>query len=129
MIDVTILSGPQAGRRIVAGSLPCRFGKSSALSCHFSGPGVWDEHFEVSVQSSGQIMVQVLGEARVCVDSAPVREVKVRDGLILEAGGTRVRLGIQPAGHGSLLFREALFWVLFSLLVLVQGGAIWWIGR
>ena len=119
MIDVTILSGPQAGRRIVAGSLPCRFGKSSALSCHFSGPGVWDEHFEVSVQSSGQIMVQVLGEARVCVDSAPVRE----------AGGTRVRLGIQPAGHGSLLFREALFWVLFSLLVLVQGGAIWWIGR
>lgn len=129
MIELTILSGPQSGRRIEAAALPCRFGKSPALACQFTGPGVWDEHFEVSVQTSGQIVVQVLGEARVCVDSAPVREVKVRDGLILEAGGTRVRLGIQPAGHGSLRFREGLFWGLFGLLVVVQGGAIWWIGR
>jgi hypothetical protein len=129
MIELTVLSGPQYGRRIEAASLPCRFGKSAALACQFSGPGVWDEHFEVTVQASGQIVVLVLGDARVWVDSTPVREVNVRDGLILEAGGTRVRLGIQPAGHGSLLVREALFWVLFGLLVLVQGCAIWWIGR
>lgn len=129
MIELSILTGPQSGRRLGLTDLPCRCGKSGTLSAQFTGPGVWDEHFEITVEAPGQIILRVLGDARICVDSVSVKEVKVRDGLILEVGATRVRLGIVPAGHGSLVGREIVFWGSFALLMTAQAWSIWWIGR
>lgn len=129
MIEITILSGPDSGRRLAVGSLPCRFGKSAGLAGSFRGPGVWDEHFEVVSGESGTPHVQVLGEARVCVDSQLVQNVRVRDGLVLEVGGIRLLLGIQPAQHGSLIWREVSLWGAFGLVLLIQVWAMWWVGR
>lgn len=129
MIDITILSGPDSGRRIAVGSLPCRCGKSVGLGASFRGPGIWDEHFEVVSEESGVPLVRVLGDARVCVDSQLVQAVRVRDGLVLEVGGIRLQLSIQPAPHGSLFWRELSLWGTFGAVLLVQGWAMWWAGR
>ncbi len=129
MIDLLILSGPDSGRRLSVASMPSRFGKSVGLDASFRGAGVWDEHFEVLLDEAGTPVVRVLGEARICVDSHPIRDVKVRDGLILEVGGVRVQLGIQPSRHGSLVWREVLFWCVFGALLGVQVWAMWWVGR
>lgn len=129
MIEITILTGPDSGRRISVGPLPCRFGKSPGLAGAFRGAGVWDEHFDLVPADSGAPLVRVLGDARVCVDSHLVREVKIRDGLVLEVGGIRLQVGIQPARHGSLAWREALLWGTFGIVLLVQGWAMWWVGR
>jgi hypothetical protein len=129
MIEITILTGPDSGRRLSVGMLPCRFGKSPGLPGTFRGAGVWDEHFDLVPTDSGTPLVRALGDARVCVDSQLVLEVKVRDGLILEVGGIRLQVGIQPARHGSLVWREVLLWGTFGIVLLVQGWAMWWIGR
>ena len=129
MIEIIILTGPDSGLRLPVGSLPRRFGRSAGPAGSFRGAGVWDEHFEVVSAESGAPLVRVLGDARVCVDSDLVREVRVRDGLVLEVGGIRLQLGIQPAKHGSLAWRELLLWGTFGLVLLVQGWAMWWVGR
>ena len=129
MIELIVLNGPDSGRRLSVVSLPSRFGKSVGQAASFKGAGVWDEHFEVVLDESGAPVVRVLGDARICVQSLPIREVRIRDGLVLEVGGIRLQLGIQPAKHGSLAWREFLLWGTFGVVLLVQGWAMWWVGR
>lgn len=129
MIDLTLLGSPTAGQVIPVKALPARIGRASTADVQITGPGVWDEHFELRRTPDFRIALVVLGDARVAVDSAPVREAILAGGSLLDVGGVTLRFALSAAAQQPQRFREAVVWTGAVLLLAVQGLLIWWTGR
>lgn len=129
MFALQIQSGPDRGKRIEVKRFPARFGKGQGSEYRLTGPGVWDEHFELVLGEAGRAVLNVVGDGRVMVDEAPVRSVSLRDGLVLEVGGVRLQVLVVGRPQGELRVREGLFWILLAIVVGVEAWLIWWVGR
>ena len=129
VIELTVMSGPDLGRRLRASTLPVRVGRSTDADLQLMGPGVWDHHFALLPTPEGRIGIRVTGDARVAVCSEAIREAPLRNGAILEVGGILVRFGISDEDQRPLKWRERWAWMMMMTVLVLQAGLIWWTGR
>ena len=72
MVQLNLLSGPQAGARWVARRLPICLGRSSAAQIQLDASGVWDEHARLDFTPQEDFRLRALGDGFLAVNGALV---------------------------------------------------------
>lgn len=129
MIELAILTGPDRGKSVVLRNLPARVGRGPGVEAVLSGPGVWDHHATLSLDSDGHVRIRAEGDARVAVEDVSTADAPLKSGCRIDLGGVGLRFGMHPVAQRALGGREALVWVAGVVLLAVQGYLIWWTGR
>jgi len=127
VFQLQVLSGSQAGTRVVAGRLPFCVGRAAQNDLSLQDPGVWDRHARLELRDRRRAALVAAPEALVVVNGQAVQEAPLRNGDLIELGSVRLEFGLSPARHRSLRLREALTWFCFSLLCLAQIALIYWL--
>lgn len=120
MVQLQILSGQQAGQRVLVRRLPFLIGRSPGAGMALGDPGVWESHCRLTVNPAEGFHVSALGEALLLVNGEAARSVRLRNGDILEAGGARMRFSLADAPLRNHRLRAALVWAGLAALILGQ---------
>ncbi|MBA4148993.1 MAG: FHA domain-containing protein [Verrucomicrobia bacterium] len=130
MLQLDILSGKQAGTRIVARRFPFSVGRSQNDDLQLNEAGVWDNHFSINlVRESRTFRAECNENASLIINGEASPEAALRNGDLLELGGTKIRVGLTPPKQKSLVLREIVTWVGLGLLCLGQVVIFYWLSK
>jgi hypothetical protein len=111
MIQLQVLTGAEAGKRIVASTFPFKAGRNSGNSLVLSEPGVFAEHFAISMSEEGFIL-QRAPEAVVTINSAPSDGGLLRNGDVIGCGLAKVQFWLGVLPQRGLRLREMASWAM-----------------
>ena len=120
MVHLQILSGKRRGTEWAARDFPVRVGRTSDSDLLLDDEGVWDRHFEITVQNSEGFLLQTQPDALTSVNGQPVHETVLHNGDLIQIGSVQLCFWLVPARQYSLRFREAVTWLGFGLLCATQ---------
>jgi hypothetical protein len=129
MVSFQILSGKMAGTKWSTRHLPFSVGRSASAALRLDEPGVWDKHFEVSLQLPNSIVLQTSQNVSVTVSGKPTQETVLKNGDLIEFGGVKLRFDLTPTQQKRLTLRELSTWIGLGLLSLGQVVLIYWLSR
>ncbi|MEI7728478.1 MAG: FHA domain-containing protein [Verrucomicrobiota bacterium] len=129
MIQLTVLSGKQAGAKVVARHFPFRIGRAADSDLVLHDAGVWDRHFELAPASNGAIRLKPLGDAHVAISGHTATETDLRHGDLIEIGAVKLQFWLSETCARSLVGRELLTWLALAGLCLLQVALIYWLLR
>ncbi|MCP5521928.1 MAG: FHA domain-containing protein [Verrucomicrobiales bacterium] len=116
-----ILSGEAAGREVTARRFPFTLGRSPEAGLQLVQRGVWEEHFRLERDPTHGLRVTAVGEATTRLNGHVIRESRLRNGDILEAGEARVQFWLGAVEQVSLRWRERLTWAGLAAFLVAQG--------
>jgi len=125
MFQLKILSGRKSGDSWEARRFPARVGRSSASDLVLEDDGIWDEHFEIDLDSSKAFVLASKSGGIVSVNREPMQQTALRNGDVIEVGSTKLQFWLGEVGQAGLRKREALNWALIIFVCLVQIGVIY----
>ena len=121
MIRIQILSGKQAGQFVLARRFPFRVGRASTADLQSTEPGVWDEHFQIDYQAGESFRLIPAGNTRTLLNGRTIESPEhLVSGAEITAGSLRVRFGLTDPQTRGLLVREAMSWVLLTVVVVLE---------
>ena len=118
-----------AGASVAARHFPFQVGRSAAAQLALEEPGVWDRHFELTLEPGTGIRLQAHPDALVSVNGQAVREILLRNGDVIEFGALKIRFWLGETTPNPMALRETMVWVSLAALFLVQVGIIYWLCR
>jgi len=127
MVRFQILSGKKAGASWAARRFPVRVGRSPAADLQLEEPGVWDEHFQVTLNPAAGFVLETAPEALVAANGQPVQHIVLRNGDCIEIGAVKLRFWLDDARQRGLRVREGLVWFLFGLVCASQIALVYWL--
>jgi pSer/pThr/pTyr-binding forkhead associated (FHA) protein len=119
MLQVTLLR-PAGGAVTPVPRYPFRIGRAADDQMRLQVPGVWDRH--CTLEWRGSEGVHLVGDARALtlVNGQPVKEVRVRNGDIVDVGGVQLMLSVCPVPQRHFGALEFLVWLTLSTIALSQ---------
>jgi hypothetical protein len=127
MVQFKILSGKKAGESWRTRRFPVTVGRSPACELQIEEHGVWDEHFEVSLNPQAGFVLETRPDALVTINGLPAQRAVLRNGDLLEIGGARLQFWLAEAPQRSLQIREGLLWAVIAAVCAAQVGLIYWL--
>jgi len=127
MVQLSILSGRQAGSRWVARRFPVRVGRAASADLKIDDPGVWDEHFEILLNPKEGFRLRAGEDALVTVNGQPVRFGLLRNGDSIEIGAAKIQFWLSEARQRGMRLREMMTWLGIALISLGQVGLVYWL--
>ncbi len=126
MVQLRILSGKKAGTHWGARRFPVRIGRSATNDLPLEEDGIWDEHFELTLDRAGGFVLAACRDALVTVNHEPAQTVRLRNGDSIEVGAVRMRFWLGEARQRGLRLRE---WFVWTLVLAVSLGevAVYWL--
>ena len=125
MVELSILSGKQAGSTAVARRFPFRVGRASQADLRLDDEGIFDRHFELRLQKSEGFALVVQPDAYAAVNGQSTQHKILKAGDVISAGSVRLGFALAPAAPRSLRLREGLVWTGLALLCLAQIAIIY----
>jgi len=129
MVQLRILSGPQAGTTWVARRFPVRVGRAANADFRSEENGVWDEHLRLEFDPAEGYVLHTHADALARVNGEPVQRAALRNGDAIELGSLRLQFWLSEARQAGLGLRETLTWLGIALVCLTQIGLIYWLLR
>jgi pSer/pThr/pTyr-binding forkhead associated (FHA) protein len=129
MIQLAILSGKTAGTRWATRRFPVRVGRSPDCDLQLEEHGVWDEHFEISLNPAAGFVLEARSDALVIANHQPIEHTVLRNGDLIEIGAVKLQFWLGETDQRGLGFREALFWTLILAVCVCQIALIYWLVR
>ena len=127
MIQLKILSGKMAGTSFVARHFPVRIGRAAGADLQLEEPGVWDEHFQISLAGKEGFIFETHPDALTTVNGQLVQQSPLRNGDLLEIGSLKIQFWLTEAPQKSLKVREALVWAMVAAVTILQLALIYWL--
>jgi pSer/pThr/pTyr-binding forkhead associated (FHA) protein len=127
MVQLSILSGKQAGSQWVARRFPIRIGRSAKADLRLDDPGVWDEHLQILLKPKEGYFLQAEKDALISVNGQPLRTGLLRNGDSIEFGASRLQFWLAESRQRGLGSREWLTWVGIALISLGQVSLVYWL--
>ncbi len=127
MVRLQILSGSKAGLAYEASSFPLAIGRAAAGSITLEDSGVWEQHFQISLDLAEGFFLEVIPPALASVNGQPVDRVLLRNGDIISAGSAKLQFWLQETRQLSLRVREVGTWISYFLLCAGQLALIYWL--
>jgi pSer/pThr/pTyr-binding forkhead associated (FHA) protein len=127
MVQLSILSGKQAGNLWVARRFPIRVGRAAKSDLRLDEPGVWDQHLRILLKPKEGFVLQAEDDALVSVNGAPFRSGLLRNGDLIELGASKLQFWLAERRQRGLGSREVLTWVGIALISLGQVALVYWL--
>jgi len=127
LIQLQILSGQQAGVFWNARRFPVRVGRAAASDLKLEDDGVWDDHFQVSLNPAEGFTLSAHSGAIVTVNQSPVHTARLRNGDVITAGSARLCFRLGDNRQRGLRLREWFVWTLILGVCLGQIALIYWL--
>jgi len=128
MVQLSILTGKQAGNRTIVRRFPFRVGRSPANQLQLDEEGVWENHLGIELANRVDLVVRAGAGALLSVNQQPVVEAVLRNGDILSLGSVKMQFWLAPTTQRSLKLREAVVWAFLVAVTFVQLALIYWLG-
>jgi len=128
MVQLSILTGKQAGNQTIVRRFPFSVGRSPGNHLQLDEAGVWDKHLTLEWVDAVQLVVLAESGALVAVNQEPVVEAVLRNGDILSVGSVKFQFWLAPTRQRGLKLREAMVWGLLVTVTLGQLALIYWLG-
>jgi hypothetical protein len=129
MVQFSILTGTMAGTTWSARRFPVRVGRSAAADLRLEEHGVWDEHFQVTLNPAEGFVLEIQGDALITANSQPVRRAVLRNGDLIEIGSLKMRFWLGEASRRGLRLSEWLVWLVIAAVTLGQLAIIYSLSR
>ncbi len=129
MIQLKILSGPQAGGFQAVRRFPFHVGRAADNDLCLNMAGVWDYHFMIELRREEGFALQTFDGAFAAVNDLPQTASRLHNGDVISFGSIKVQFWLAPAVQRGLRFREALVWALLVLVTLGQAALICYLLR
>jgi len=127
MVQLRIVSGPMAGREVVARRFPFRLGREPAADLSLPAPGVWERHAQIRCSRGPSLELNSHPEAFTGLNGQRVQRATLRNGDLIELGSVKLQFWLSPARQGSLWLREWLTWLALVGLFAAQAALIRWL--
>ena len=127
MVQLKILSGKKAGATWVARRFPVRVGRSPASDLQLEEPGVWDEHFRISLNSAAGFVLETQPDALISANGQPVQRIALHNGDTLEIGALKMQFWLAEARQRGLRGSEWLVWATIAAVSLGQVALVYWL--
>lgn len=127
MVQLSILSGKQAGSHWVARRFPVHIGRSAKADLRLDEPGVWDHHLQIQLKPRQGFLLQAEDDALVSVNGEPARSQFLRNGDSIELGGSKLRFWLAESRQRGLALREWLTWIGIGLISFFQVALVYWL--
>lgn len=129
MVQLSILSGKQAGSHTVARHFPFSVGRGGDNGLQLDDDGVWDRHVTIEFDRPERFVVRTAGAALVALNQQPVQSAPLRNGDVLSIGSVKLRFSLAAAAQRGLRLREFLIWGLLGAVTAAQIALIYWLAR
>jgi len=127
MVELEILSGATAGTKWVARRFPVHVGRSPDSDLQLEEPGVWDEHFLITLDPATGFILETQPDALVVANGQPTVSTVLRNGDTIEIGAVKLQFWLSQARQRGLAIRETFFWLLVAAVCLGQIALIYWL--
>ena len=127
MVQLTILTGNQAGAHWVAHRFPVQVGRAPNADLCVQEDGVWENHLQIHMRSPEGFLLAAQPQAFVAVNGQAIKEAILRNGDLIEFGALRIRFGLAPTRRRGLRLRESLVWFTLAALCGGQIALIYWL--
>lgn len=125
MIQLKILNGKMAGTSKVARCFPVHVGRAAAADLQLEEAGVWDEHFEITLDRKEGFTITAQPGAFTNVNGNPVQHSLLRNGDVIEIGSAKIQFWLAEAAQRGLKIREAFVWAIILAATLAQLALIY----
>ena len=129
MVQFKILSGKMAGATWVARRFPVRVGRSAASDLRLEEHGVWDEHFQITLNPAAGFVLETQAEALVTTNGQPAQRAVLRNGDTIEIGSLKMRFWLGEARQGGLRISEWFVWTAIAAVTAVQIALVYWLSH
>ena len=129
MFQLQILSGKSAGVFWDARRFPVRVGRTSGNDLQLEESGVWNEHFQVTLDLAEGFVLSVQPGAIVTVNQTPFSTTRLRNGDLITAGSVQLCFRLSETRQRGLRLREGFVWMLVSGVMLGEFALIGWLLR
>ena len=119
MVQLVVLSGKQAGSRVIARRFPFRIGRNVEADLRAEEQGVWDRHLELDLKMPDGYVLNAPIDARVILNGESAKTAVLRNGDLIEIGALKIRFLLSETRQKGLRVREVLTW--FSIAALSVG--------
>ena len=124
MIQLQVLTGTEAGKRFTAKEFPLKTGRHSGNSLVLSDPGVFAEHFTITMTPEGFVL-QAAPDAVVTINSTPIEGGVLRNGDVIGCGLAKLQFWLASMPQRGLKARETTTWALVMVIGAVQAYLLW----
>jgi len=127
MIQLDVLSGKQAGNRLVARRFPFRVGRVAENELQLDEDGIWDRHLTLEFQRGEGFKLTTASNALASVNSQPVQTAVLRNGDLITIGSVTLRFWLGAARRHGLYTGGFFVWGLLILVTLGQIALVYWL--
>src|SRR5450755_905810 len=120
MIQLKILTGRRAGTLWVARHFPVRIGRAARADLQLEEPGVWDEHFQITLDGEQGFSIETQPNALATVNGQSTQRSMLRNGDLIEIGSLKIQFWLGEAIQRGLKIREGLVWAIIAAVTLGQ---------
>jgi hypothetical protein len=129
MVQLKILSGKKAGTVSVVRHFPFQLGRSANSDLQLDEAGVWDEHFQISLDSTQHIILETQPNALVTINGQPAQQGILRSGDSIEIGSLKMQFWLSQPLQAGLRIRELLVWTAIASVFAAQIVLIYWLPK
>jgi predicted component of type VI protein secretion system len=127
MIQLKILGGKMAGTTWVARHFPVRVGRSPNCDLQIEEHGIWDEHFQITIDRKDGFILEVHPHALLSVNGPLDQRFVLHNGDLIEIGALKLQFWLGDAAQRGLKIREAFVWAMIAAVTLGQIALIYWL--
>jgi pSer/pThr/pTyr-binding forkhead associated (FHA) protein len=128
MVQLSILTGRQAGNQTIVRRFPFSIGRSSGNHLQLDDAGVWDKHLALDWVDAVHLVARAESGALLAVNQQPEVEVVLRNGDVLSFGSVKLQFWLAPTRQRGLKLREGMVWGLLLAVTAAQLALIYWLG-
>src|SRR5688572_20185117 len=114
MVQLKILSGKTAGTEMVARRFPFQVGRAVNCDLSLDEPGVWDKHFQISLDQEEGFVLASDSNTSVVIDGKTIQRTSLRSGDIIEIVIAKILFVLSTTRQKSLVLREWLTWIALA---------------
>jgi pSer/pThr/pTyr-binding forkhead associated (FHA) protein len=127
MVQLRILSGPQAGGFQAVRRFPFHVGRAADNDLCLDAAGIWDYHFMLELREKQGFILQTFDRAFAAVNDQPQTSVALRNGDVISFGSAKIQFWLAATSQRGLRLRECLLWALLVFVTVGQCALICWL--
>jgi pSer/pThr/pTyr-binding forkhead associated (FHA) protein len=127
MVQLRLVSGPMAGREVVARHFPFRLGREVGADLALAAQGVWKRHAEILRPRVGGLELNSRPEAFTSINGQRVQRATLRNGDVIGLGSVKLQFWLSSPRQAGLWLRESLTWLALAALFAAQVALTQWL--